>query len=338
MILTGKRKAATLLMSLDAKTANSLVKGLPSEKIKELAIELAQIDASGQNNPKQQSEIAREFWQKLTDTKQSTQFSIKSFLNNMLLNVVGKEKAQQIQQEIKNAVQYQDPFIPIKSADPDELVAALKPEKPQTIAVILSELPLKKSQQVLALFEEEIQTQTICKMTCLSQIKLEVKQLISSTVSKRLKAARLKAAKTQAGSGEKKHDPLRKLAVMLRGLENDLRTRLIDEISKKNKDNADSIKNLMILWEDIPLIADRSLQEIIRSIEAGALAKALYNADENIAQKIHSNISERAKETLEEEKSLMQEPEEKEILDAREEVLTPLREANEQGNLKFIKD
>jgi len=244
----------------------------------------------------------------------------------------------QIQQQIKNAVQYQDPFIPIKSADPDELVTALKPEKAQTIAVILSELPLKKSQQVLTLFEEEIQAQTICKMTCLSQIKPEVKQLISSTVSKRLKDARLKAAKTQAGIGEKKHDPLRKLAVMLRGLENDLRTRLIDEISKKNKDNAEAIKNLTILWEDIPLIADRSLQEVIRSIKAGTLAKALHDADENIAQKIYFNISERAKETLEEEKSLMQEPEEKEILDAREEVLTPLKEANEQGNLKFIKD
>jgi hypothetical protein len=39
---------------------------------------------------------------------------------------------------------------------------------------------------------------------------------------------------------------------------------------------------------------------------------------------------------LDEEASLMQEPLEKEILDAREEVVGPLREANEEGKLRFV--
>lgn len=329
MTLTGKRKAAALLMSLDAETANELVKSLPTEKIKDLAIELAQIEASGESNPKEQVTIAQEFCQQLSGKRQ---FNIQGFLSDMLVNVVGKDKAEQIQKQIKNAIQQEDPFIAIKSAQPDELVAALKAEKPQTIAVILAELPAKKSQQVLALCDEETQTQTICKMTALSAIKPEVKQLIASTVSKRLKAV-----KTGPG-GARKEDPLRKLAVMLRGLEGDLRSRLIKEVSKKNKENADSIKNLMILWEDIPLIVDRSLQELIRSVEGGTLATALYDSDENIVEKIQSNISERAKESLEEEKSLMQEPDNKEIKDSREEILKILREANEKGDLRFTKD
>jgi len=33
----------------------------------------------------------------------------------------------------------------------------------------------------------------------------------------------------------------------------------------------------------------------------------------------------------------MQEPLEKEILDAREEVVGPLREANEEGKLRFVR-
>ncbi|OLS29568.1 MAG: hypothetical protein ThorAB25_15920, partial [Candidatus Thorarchaeota archaeon AB_25] len=47
------------------------------------------------------------------------------------------------------------------------------------------------------------------------------------------------------------------------------------------------------------------------------LAVALYGADEEISQKIRSNISERAAAMLDEETSLMQEPLEKEVLDAR---------------------
>ncbi len=53
-------------------------------------------------------------------------------------------------------------------------------------------------------------------------------------------------------------------------------------------------------------------------------------------QKIRSNISERAAATIDEEMSLMQEPLEKEILDAREEVVNPLREANEAGTLRRV--
>jgi len=39
---------------------------------------------------------------------------------------------------------------------------------------------------------------------------------------------------------------------------------------------------------------------------------------------------------LDEEASLMQEPLEKEVLDAREEVVRPLREANEEGTLRMV--
>ncbi len=78
------------------------------------------------------------------------------------------------------------------------------------------------------------------------------------------------------------------------------------------------------------------MQEALRAVEPGRLAVALYGADEDVVQKIRSNISERAAAMLDEEISLMQEPLEKEVLNAREEVVGPLRDANEQGTLRMI--
>jgi flagellar motor switch protein FliG len=69
-------------------------------------------------------------------------------------------------------------------------------------------------------------------------------------------------------------------------------------------------------------------------VDSNKLAIALHGADEDVVQIIRSNISERAMATLDEEISLMQEPLEKEVLDAREEVVKPLREANEEGTLR----
>jgi len=94
------------------------------------------------------------------------------------------------------------------------------------------------------------------------------------------------------------------------------------------------IRRLMITWEDITSVADRSMQESLRSVDSGKLAMALYGADEDVAEKIRSNISDRARAMLDEEISLMQEPLEKEVLEAREEVVKPLRDANEEGTLR----
>jgi len=89
-----------------------------------------------------------------------------------------------------------------------------------------------------------------------------------------------------------------------------------------------------VTWEDIPNIANMSLQKGLQGVDNKNLAIALHGADEEIEQKIRSNISERAAAALDEEKMLMQPPLKKEVLDAREEVVKPLRKASEEGTLR----
>jgi flagellar motor switch protein FliG len=327
MILSGKQKAAMLLMSLDTITAVELLKGLEAEEIQEIAIELARIDASEKRDMKEQAKVAREFCNSL-QREQNQRFSIRAFLNDMLVNVLDKEKAEQIQTEVKKATEHKDLFLDIRLASTDELVLALEGEHPQTIAVVLSELTPKKSQEVLSLLNEETRLKVVCKMTNPEMMSSGVKQRMVSTITKRLKSFK---GETLV---EKPEQTLRKLAIVLSGLEKDMRDPMLAEIAKNDEETAAMIRRLMITWEDIPSVADRSLQEALRSVDSKKLALALYGADEDIIQKIRSNISERALSMLDEEISLMQEPLEKEVLQAREEVVKPLREANEQGTLR----
>ena len=156
----------------------------------------------------------------------------------------------------------------------------------------------------------------------LEQVRSEVKQRIAAMMRERLKNFKGETLP------EKREQTLRKLAVMLGGLQTSLSDRLLEEIRKYDEQTSQLVRNFMIVWDDIPDIADRSLQEILREVDTAKLAVALYGADEDIAEKIKSNISERAAEMLSEEMSLMQEPLEKEITEAREEVVGPLRKAN----------
>ena len=321
-----------LLMSLDAATAAELLKSVDPDEIQDIAMELARIDVSKQHNPKEQAKVTREFCKSLQQ-KDAPQFSMKGFFSEMLVNALGKDKAEQIQAQIKKATIQNELFTKIRSAGTDELVLALEGEHPQTIAVILSELPPKKSQEVLSLLGEEVRLKAVCKMTAPDVLGAGVKQRMASIVSERLKS--LKGETLVVRPGQEAQN-LRKLALMLSGLEKDLRDELLSEISKHDEETGKNVRNLMITWEDIPSIADRSLQEALRSVDSSKLAVALYGADEEVAQKIRSNISERAVTMLDEEASLMQEPLEKEILDAREEVVNPLRQANEEGKLRFV--
>ncbi len=327
MALSGKQKAAMLLMSLDTLTAVELLKGLDADEIQEIAIEIAKIDASEQRDVKEQAKVAQEFCNTLQE-EQSQKFNVKAFLNEMLVNVLDKEKAEQIQSQVKKATEQKDLFLDIRQASTDELVLALDGEHPQTIAVVLSELPPKKSQEVLSLLNEEARLKAVCKMTNPEQMGSGVRQRMASTITKRL----------QSFEGEilveRPEQTLRKLALVLSGLEKDIRDPMLDEIGKNDEETAAMVKRLMITWEDIKSVADRSLQEALRSVDSAKLALSLYGADEDIVQKIRSNISDRAVSMLDEEISLMQEPLEKEVLNAREEVVRPLREANEEGKLR----
>jgi len=328
--LTGRQKAAMLLMGLDMPTVSELLKGLPPEEIQEIGIELARIDASGRYDKQEQKMIIQEFCNSLQVQEQTQRFSIRGFLNKMLTSILGKEKGKEVSERIRKVTHKGDAFADIRLAKMDELVLALEAEHPQAIAVILSELPLKKSQEVLSLLSEESRLKAVCKMTNLDVLRTGVKERIASMVSERLKSFEGETLM------EKPEQTLRKLAIILSGLEKDLRDQLLDEVKKHDEEAATMVRNLMVTWEDIPSIADRSLQEALRTVEPSKLAVALYNAGEEIVQKIRSNISERAAAMLDEEASLMQEPLEKEILGAREEIVRPLREANEAGTLRLI--
>ena len=328
----GKQKAAMLLTSLDVVTAAELLKGVSPEVVEELAMELASLEASGLCNSKEQGKVVKEFCNSLRKSP-SQGLNIGRFLNEMLANILGEEKAEQIRTQIKKATAHKDMFASIRSADVDELVVALGNEHPQTIAVVLSELDPKKSQEVLSLLNEEDRLKTVWKMTAPNLLGFGVKQRIASMISERLKGLKGEVIVVKPG---KREENLRKLAIVLSGLEKDLRDQLLGEIIKHDEETGKTVRNLMVTWEDILSRANRSLQEALRSVESSKLAVALYGADEEIAQKIRSNISERARDMLDEEIKLMQEPLEKEVLDAREEVVKPLREASEEGKLRMV--
>ena len=332
MVLRGKQKAALLLMSLDTPTATKLLKGMDEGVVQELAVELAYLNASGLCDSRQIAEVASQFHNQLQPKEGS---HIKGFLGKLLQSTVGNEKASQIQAQIEELLQKRDPFMPIRSADSKILASVLGKEHPQVAAVVLSELPPKKSSEVLGLLDANVRLSAVSRITASDAMTSEAKARMAETVCKHLVAFSIKKDSTPEIDGDRS---LRKVAVILRNLDKELRDGLLGAIQEKDGEAGKKVVNLMILWEDIPQIADRSLQEALRGIDARKLALALVKADEAIIKKIKSNISERAAAQIDEETSLMSSPKKDDTEQARVEIIKILCEMNEKGKLTFMEE
>lgn len=331
MVLTGKQKAALLLTCLDSATAEELLKTVDATTLQDLAVELTYLDAEGHCNTDNSMETVREFCSGL---KADNTFQVKDFLNELLNNAVGQEKAEFIQSQIDTLLKKRDPFMQIRSASVELLVEILKDQHPQVIASVLSELNPKKSSEILNALPEDLSAQSISRMAVKDMITAEARIRIAEMICRRIESAQVEGE--DGGGPGSEDDSYRKIAVIIRNLEKEIREGMLESISQKDSEAPDKINTLMVLWEDFPVFEDRSLQVGLRSIDSQKFAIALCDAEQEIEDKIRNNISERASQSIDEERELMTDPKKPEIEQAREDILTALRELNEKGELNFI--
>ena len=331
--LTGKQKAAMLLMSLDSTTAAELLKSVDAEAVQELAVELAHMDAAGFSNKRQDLGVTRQFCKSL---QPSDDFRINGFLKEVLKSSVGAEKTEQIQTGIQELLYKNDPFKSICSAEPKTVASILGNEHPQTAAVVLSEMPAEKKTEVLSFLDWGIRVSIVNRMSDCVAMSTQAKNRITEVVCKRLEA--VTTGNTNGPLPAQSKPSIRKMAVILRNMGKEIRDGLLGAIRGKNKHVGEMVADLMIFWEDISQISDRSLQKALRRIDIKKLALALVRADNQLIQKIKSNISETMNAVLNEQMLLMSAYGQDDIEQAREDVVDILCEMNEKSELTFMEE
>ncbi len=329
MALTGVQKAALLLMGLDPETAGELLKATPQEVVTQIAAELVYLGATRQHG-EPHGQPATEFVDLLSNKRSPKE--VKTFIRNVITSAVGEEKSEEVLGEVQRIVDGRDPFIPIRSADVESLAQALDGQHPQATALVLSELPVEKSAALVPLLGESVRGEAVQRMTCSESVSPEAQACVAAIVRSRLDTIR------QSGGQAVKATPnvrLRRVALLLRSLRRKLRDSLVETINQRDSEVSTAVQDLMVTWEDIPVIADRNLQEVLRSVEAQQLALALQGAEAKTETKIRANISERAGAMIDEEISLMRAPKPEDIEAARETILGDLRRLNADGELEF---
>ncbi len=290
--LTGRQKAAVLLMSMDVDIASKVFKELDMKEVESIAVEITNLrDLS----PSVVEDVIEEFYQLMTAQSYMVEGGLE-YAQLLLEKSYGIERAREIVEKIKVLTTVRG-FNILKKSDSAQLASFLSKEHPQTIALILSHLAPDQSADVLSEFKDDLRTDAIMRIATIgkvspqlvSEIEHVVDQIAEQTLSQNL---------AQAGGSQL-------VASILNKSNNALAKAMLENIEEKKPDMALEIKRLMFLFEDIILIDDKGIQRILRDVDKKDLALALKVADEKIRAKIFKNMSERAAAVVKEELEYM---------------------------------
>jgi flagellar motor switch protein FliG len=114
-----------------------------------------------------------------------------------------------------------------------------------------------------------------------------------------------------------------------------LEKELLDGVSERDATLCEQIKNLMFVFEDLIKLDDKSLQRLLREVEARVLSLALKNAKEELRNRIMGGMSQRAVTALKDEMAMMGAVRVRDVEAAQAQIVAQVRALEAAGEIQL---
>jgi flagellar motor switch protein FliG len=108
---------------------------------------------------------------------------------------------------------------------------------------------------------------------------------------------------------------------------------ILEGLEARDSALAEEVRSRMFVFADIVLLEERAIQLVLRGVETSTLATALKGVGDEVRDKIMRNLSERARENLDEEMDLLGPVRLSMVEDARASVVQVIRRLEESGQI-----
>ncbi|HTY39066.1 MAG TPA: flagellar motor switch protein FliG [Bacteroidota bacterium] len=318
--ISNKQKAALLMLSLDVEAATRLMKGLSSEEIEFLTVEIASLKGV---HSLQIDSVIEEFHQLITAQEYVVQGGWE-FAQKLLETSLGPSKARSVMDKVKTLTHVTG-FAMLKKADPKQLASFLQKEHPQTIALVLSNLSGDQTAGVLSEFPDELRNEVVFRIATLGKVSPTLLTEIEDVLSEVAEAEISQNMSTVGGT--------KSVANVLNKINNATAKGILEFMESKDGNLANEVKRLMFMFEDLVYIDDRGIQRLLREVDKKDLALSMKVADDTLKEKIFKNMSERAQELLKEELQFMGPVRLKEVEAAQTRIVMIIRQLEDSGEL-----
>ncbi|SEM31312.1 flagellar motor switch protein FliG [Candidatus Frackibacter sp. WG12] len=290
--LSGKSKAAILLVSMGPDLSAEVMKHLNEEEIEELTLEIANLN---QVSSDVKDDVLDEFHQMCVAYDYLNQGGI-DYAKEVLEKALGKSKAENVINRLTASLQVR-PFEQLRKTDPAQLLNFIQNEHPQTIALIMAYLAPDQASSILSALSSEQQTEVAKRIAVMDRTSPEVIKEVERVLEQKLSSLMTDEYSTAGG--------LDSIVDILNLVDRGTEKTILEELDEDDPELAEDIKQRMFVFEDIVLLTDRAIQMVLREIDMEDLGLALKTVGDEVSEKIFSNLSNRAANMLKEDMEFM---------------------------------
>lgn len=318
--LTGRQKAAILLISLGPDVSASVYKHLSEEEIEKLTLEISNVR---QVDAEKKETILEEFHQIALAQDYISQGGI-AYAKQVLEKALGPEQAMNIINRLTSALQVR-PFDFARKADPAQILNFLQNEHPQTIALVLSYLEPAQAGQILSALPQEMQADVARRIALMDRTSPEIINEVEQVLERKLSTTVVQDY-TQTGGIEA-------VVEVLNGVDRATERAILDALEIQDPELAEEIKKRMFVFEDIVTLDNRAIQRVIREVDNADLLLALKVSSDEVKEVIFRNMSSRMAETFKEEMEFMGPVRLRDVEEAQSRIVAVIRRLEEAGEI-----
>jgi len=319
------KMASTLLMLMGEEAASNILKHLNESEIEEIT---KQISTAESTTPQETEKSAEELYRLGFLNQQISEFG-SDYAKRVVMRALDPGPAKRIIDRLSSSQSGSHALQAVDRMNPKQLAQYLQNEHPQTIAVVMAHVTPTSAASLLRALPEEIQADVAIRMAHLGPVGPEVVRCISSVLEEKLKPAAASSAAAPAQGGK------RAVAELFNRLGRKASNGVLERISSATPEVAESIKQLMFIFEDIAMLEDAAIREILQRLDKKVIAQALKGATDGLQQRFFRNMSQRAVEMMNEEIEVMGALKAKDIQTAQQKVVETVRKLEEEGIIKL---
>ena len=322
--MNGRQKAAILLVSLGAEASASVFRHLRQDEIDELTLEIAGI---GHISPELKQSVVEEFYETAVAQEYIAEGGL-DYARDVLEKALGGDRADEVMNRLSSSIQV-SPFEFLRRTDASQILNVISNEHPQTVALILAYLPADTAAQVVSALPEDQQADVAMRIALMDRTAPEVIREIERVLERKLSSV-INQDFTSAGG-------LRSLVDLLNQVDRGTERTILETLEEQNPELADEVRRMMFLFEDITVLDDRSIQQVLREVDAKDLSVALKGTSSEVQDAIFRNMSERAAQNIKEDLEFMGPVRIKDVEDAQQRVVSVIRRLEEAGTIVIVR-
>ncbi|WP_425415437.1 flagellar motor switch protein FliG [Peribacillus loiseleuriae] len=318
--LTGKQKAAILLISLGPDVSASVYKHLSEEEIERLTLEISsvrRVDSQEKEN------ILEEFHNIALAQDYITQGGI-GYAKQVLEKALGSDQAATIINRLTSSLQVR-PFDFARKADPAQILNFIQNEHPQTIALILSYLDPAQAGQILSELPQEVQADIARRIAIMDSTSPEIINEVEQILERKLSATVTQDYSLTGG--------IEAVVDVLNGVDRQTERTILDALEIQDPELAEEIKKRMFVFEDIVTLDGLAIQRVIRESDNEDLKLSLKVASDEVKEIVFRNMSKRMVETFQEEMEYMGPVRLRDVEEAQSRIVGVIRRLEESGEI-----